>query len=160
MNFYCTCARRTWLGESNHGMATRGDLPAVAMIILYNQGLSGKRFEMVLPGNPRVGGRPGYSWRSVLVVFAICFLTINVVTRYSVLGSEAPRVRAVSAVKAQSQECRRQRLLGNGFHWISPTPSATFFQPPRASVHAVSAIFPAINLESESWLYNRPPPSC
>ena len=115
---------------------------------------------MTLLGNLRVGKHPSDSWRGVLVVLAICALTVNVVTRYGVFGSEAPGVRTVSAAKSHSQELQRQRLLGNGLHWVAPAPRSTFFQPPRAAVHAVSAVFLAINLDSESWLYNRPPPSC
>jgi hypothetical protein len=97
-------------------------------------------------------------WR-LLVVFAIGFLTVNVVTRYNATGSDAPSVRTVSAAKSPSQESQRQRLLNNGLHWISPPPASTAFQSPPISVRVVSAIFPAIHLDSESWLYNRPPPS-
>jgi hypothetical protein len=92
----------------------------------------------------------------MLVVVSICALTISLATRYSGLGSEVPKT--VSVVKSQSQQSQRQRLLGNGLHWIAPAPSSTFFRPPRASVHAVSAVFTAIHLDSESWLYKRPPP--
>jgi hypothetical protein len=116
---------------------------------------------MAMLGNLGVGTRTSCSWRGVLVVLAICALALNVATRYSGLGPEASGVRTVTAERAQSQESQRQRLLGNGLHWISPLRSSTFFQaPPQASAHAVSAVFLAINLDSESWLYNRPPPSC
>jgi hypothetical protein len=98
-------------------------------------------------------------WRHLLVVLAIGFLTINVVTRYNATASDAPSVRTVSEAKAPSQESQRQRLLSNGLHWISPPPVSTAFLPPRIPVRAVSAVFPAIHLDSESWLYNRPPPS-
>jgi len=117
-------------------------------------------FEMTLPGNSNVGRLANYSWRAVLVVLAICALTVNVATRYSASGSEAPTVRTVCTVKFQSQDCQRQRLLDNGLHWISPVPSSTFVRPRRASVRAVTAVFHAIHLDSECWLYNRPPPSC
>src|ERR1700731_1901640 len=98
-------------------------------------------------------------WRRLLVVLAIGFLTVNVVTRYGVTASDAPSVRVVSTAKSPSQESQRQRLLSNGLHWISPPPASQPFQPPRIPVRAASAVFPAIHLDSESWLYNRPPPS-
>jgi len=114
---------------------------------------------MALLADLRVGKHPGCSWRDVVVALAICVLVVNVATRYRMFGAEAPSGRTVSVMKAQSPECQRQRLLSNGLHWISPVPKSTIFQPPRASVPAVSAVFLAINLDSESWLYNRPPPS-
>jgi hypothetical protein len=117
-------------------------------------------FEMALLRNLRVGKHPSASWRGVLVVLGICVLTVNVVTRYSILGSEARGVKTVISGKSHSGESQRQRLLGNGLHWAAPAPKSTLVQPPRAAVHAVSAVFLAINLDSESWLYNRPPPSC
>lgn len=113
---------------------------------------------MGLLRNLRVGRHSGDTWRSMLVVLSICALTISLATRYSGLGSEAPK--RVSVVKSQSQQSQRQRLLGNGLHWIAPAPNSTFFHPPLASVPAVSAVFTAIHLDSESWLYKRPPPSC
>jgi hypothetical protein len=115
---------------------------------------------MGLLGNLRAGEHSSYSWRGVLVVLAICAVTISVATRYSGLGSEVSNVKTVSVLKSQSQQFQRQRLLDNGLHWMAPASSSAFFQPPRASVHAVLAEFSAIHLVSESWLYNRPPPSC
>lgn len=113
---------------------------------------------MTLPGNSSVGARS--SWRSLLVVLAIGFLTVNVVTRYSVAGYEISSVRTARVVKSPSQQSQRQRLLSNALQWISPAPASTLFQPARIVVRPVSAVFLAINLDSESWLYNRPPPSC
>jgi len=110
--------------------------------------------------NLDVGKHPGCSLRGALIILAVCALTINVATRYSAWGSETPGVRTVSVVKSASAGSQRQRLLSNGLHWMSPAPSSTFFHPPRVSLPAVSAVFPAIHLDSESWLYNRPPPSC
>src|ERR1700676_1299641 len=114
---------------------------------------------MMRPENSFASTSVSLLWRRLLVVFAIGFLTVNVVTRYSVTGSDPAHVRTASASKSPSQESQRQRLLSNGLHWMSPPPVSTPFQPPRIPVRAVSAVFPAIHLESESWLYNRPPPS-
>jgi hypothetical protein len=114
---------------------------------------------MTRPGNSFARARLSGSWRSLLAVLAIGFITVNVVTRYSMWGSDVPHVRTASAAKSPDQQSRSQRLLGNGLHWISPAPISTVFQSPRIPVRAVSAVFVAINLDSESWLYNRPPPS-
>jgi hypothetical protein len=105
-------------------------------------------------------GRLAGKWLyAVLAIVAICAVTISVATRYSGSGSELPTVKSVSVVKSESQQFQRQRLLGNGLYWMPPVPSSALFQPPRASVPAVSAPFTSIHLDSESWLYNRPPPS-
>jgi hypothetical protein len=109
--------------------------------------------------NHRVGNYPGRSWQGLLVLVAICAVTISVATRYSGLGgSDLPSVKSVTVLKSQSPQFQRQRLLGNGLHWIAPVASSALFQPPRVAVQAVSAEFTAIHLDSETWLYNRPPP--
>src|ERR1700692_398768 len=114
---------------------------------------------MTGPENSFASTRVSLLWRRLLVVFAIGFLTVNVVTRYNATGSDAPSVRTVSAAKSPSPESQRQRLLSNGLHWISPPPASAAFQPPRIPARVVSAVFSSIHLDSESWLYNRPPPS-
>src|SRR5208283_1757741 len=95
--------------------------------------------------------------RIAIVVLAIFSLTASLATRYSALGSE---VQKIAAVKSQSPDAQRQRLLGNALQWTAPAASFTLFQPPRSSVLTVSVVIPSTNLDSESWLYNRPPPSC
>ena len=128
--------------------------------MLYNPSLEGPEDPMFYPGNPRGSGRASRCWLGLLVVLSICILTVNVATRYSDPGPGTPGLRTISRIASHSQESQRQRLIANGLHWISPAPVSRFFQPPRSFVHPVSAIFTAINLDSESWLYNRPPPSC
>src|SRR5258708_24252106 len=107
---------------------------------------------MTAPENSTVGVQPGTVLRSLFVVLAVCFLTVNVVTRYSLPVSEIHGVRTASLVKSDPHESQRQRLLSNGLIWMAPAPTSTLFQPPPLSVPAVSAIFLAINLESETWL--------
>jgi hypothetical protein len=96
-------------------------------------------------------------WRIAVIVLAICSLTASLATRYTALG---PEVQKVAAVKSQSLDVQRQRLLSNTLQWTAPASSFTLFQPPRPPVFAVPVIVPATNLSSENWLYNRPPPSC
>jgi hypothetical protein len=96
-----------------------------------------------------------------VVLLAICSLTVSLATRFTSLSPEVQsEVRKGTTVKSQSLDAQRQRLLSNGLQWTAPASSFTLFQPPRSSVFAVSVVIPSTNLSSESWLYNRPPPSC
>jgi len=114
---------------------------------------------MSLLEKPRDGKRLN-TWRSALVILAVCALTVNVVTRYSTCGSRAPSSRTISVLKSNVGSSQTQRLLSNGLPWIAPAPAVTFLEPPKARTSAISALVPAIHLDSESWLYNRPPPVC
>jgi hypothetical protein len=99
-------------------------------------------------------------FRIAIVLLAICSLTGSVATRYTALGPNSePDVQKVTAVKSQIPDAKRQHLLANGLQWSAPAPSFTLYQPPRSAVFAVSVVVPPTNLNSESWLYNRPPPS-
>lgn len=91
-----------------------------------------------------------------MVLVAILALAVSVATRFTV---PAPEIEKVTTVKSQLPDAKRQHLLGNALPWTPPVSRLTFFQPPRSSVLAVSVVVPATNLNSESWLYNRPPPS-
>jgi hypothetical protein len=105
----------------------------------------------------RARGSLWFRCRIAVVLLAICSLTASVATRYTTLATE---VQKVATVKSQSPDAQRQRLLSNALQWTAPAASFTLFQPPRSSVFAVSVVVPSTNLSSESWLYNRPPPSC
>jgi hypothetical protein len=93
---------------------------------------------------------------SAVIVLAICSLTMSLATRFTVAGATGQNS---TTVKSELPDAKRQHLLANAFQWNAPTPGFTLFQPPRPSVLAVSVAVPSINLRSETWLYNRPPPS-
>lgn len=95
-------------------------------------------------------------WQIALVCLAICALTVSLATRFSIAGPEAATVRTV---EAHAPDAQRQRLLSDGLKWAAPVYSFTPFQPPQSFVYAESAVFPSTYLSSESWLYNRPPPT-
>jgi len=97
------------------------------------------------------------SCQTALILLAICALTLSLATRYTVRGPEAHNV---SSVKAHSADAKTQHLLSDGFQWTAPSFSFTLFRPSQSFIYAVSAVFPPVNLYSESWLYNRPPPTC
>jgi len=93
---------------------------------------------------------------SAVIVLAICSLTMSLATRFTVASAQDLNS---TTVKSQLPDAKRQNLLANAFQWNAPTAGFTLFQPPRPSVLAVSVVVPSINLRSETWLYNRPPPS-
>lgn len=117
-------------------------------------------FEMSMLGYSRARVGFASACRIAVVVLAICALTVSLATRYTVLGPEVqPEVRKTTTVKSQSLDGQRQHLLGDGLQWMAPASSFTLFQPPRPSVFTVLAVVLSINLNFETWLYNRPPPS-
>ena len=96
------------------------------------------------------------SGRFILVLLAICCLTVSLATRFAAASSGTASVRAV---QAHSLDAQRQNLLSDGLKWSGPAISFTLFEPPRSFVPPASAVFPSTNLSFESWLYNRPPPN-
>jgi len=112
---------------------------------------------MVMPKHSSARASLWVWCRNALLGLAICSLTTSLATRYTGLG---PQVLSSTAVKYQSPDDQRQRLLDNAVQWTAPVASFTLFQPPRSSVFAPSVVLPPTNLNSESWLFSRPPPSC
>jgi hypothetical protein len=112
--------------------------------------------EVSLVGHP--GEFTGRSvWRTLLVVLAVCCISLSVATRYVVIGSDSP---ATKAVKCQSLDAKRQHLLGDGLQWTAPAATVMFFVAPKPSARIINIAVPLHELYSEDWLYNRPPPAC
>jgi hypothetical protein len=101
----------------------------------------------------RVLIRLSHLCRITVIVLVVGALTASLATRYT-------QTQKVAAVKSQSSDIQKQRLLSNALQWTAPAPTFSLFQPPRTSIVIVSVFIPFPNLGSESWLYNRPPPSC
>ncbi len=99
--------------------------------------------------------RLGSSYQIALVCVAICSLTVSLATRFTIPVSQTP---GITSVQTYSPNAHRQRLLGDGLKWTAPASSFTLFEPPRALVYAVPAVFPSTSFHSETWLYDRPPP--
>ena len=97
------------------------------------------------------------SYQVALVCLAICSLAVSLATRFTIPVSETP---GKTSVQTYSPHAHRQHLLCDGLKWTAPASSFTLFEPPRALVYAVPAVFPSTNAYSETWLYDRPPPSC
>jgi hypothetical protein len=109
---------------------------------------------MFLAAIPEVRRRQ--NWRAALILIAVLSLSVSVATRYTVPNSDAVGVKIV---KPPSPDAKRQHLVRDAQNWTAPAPKFAFIPLVRTNVHVISAIFPATNLSSESWLYNRPPPS-
>jgi hypothetical protein len=95
--------------------------------------------------------------RIAVVLLAVISLTASLATRYSQVSPDSDRV---ASVKSQSPNSQRQRLLSNALQWNAPVASFSLFEPPRSAVFVLPDVGLTTNLTSESWLYNRPPPSC
>ncbi len=95
------------------------------------------------------------SYQIALVCLATCSLTVSLATRFTIPVSETP---GITSVQTYSPHAHRQQLLGDGLKWTAPASSFKVFEPPRALVYAVPAVFPSTTFYSETWLYDRPPP--
>ncbi len=93
-----------------------------------------------------------------LVIAAVFCLTVNVATRYCFVTVSDTRV--VRKEMGHSPNGERQRLLGDGLHWVAPAASFGVLHP-RPARRIASRNTPAIaDLFPEDCLYNRPPPAC
>ena len=126
-------------------------------IAVYNLGKYGFGDGLIMFLAPLPNTRRRRNLRAVLILGAICALSVSLATRYTVQTSKAPNVKLV---KSQSSDAKKQHLVRDGLKWTAPVAKFTLLPAVRSSVHVISAVFPATNLSSESWLYNRPPPSC
>jgi hypothetical protein len=98
-----------------------------------------------------------YNWRGVLIVVAICSLTVSLATRFYTPFSSKGHV--VRAVERRSAEPKRQHLDRDATHWVAPVASFTLLEP-SAVLHHVTFTGPLLpNHVFDESLYNRPPPS-
>lgn len=102
--------------------------------------------------------RRSKSWCAVIVLVAVCTLTISVTTRYS-----SPWVFSSHTVKTirthASPDTKRQRLAKNAADWMPPVLCFGALQAPSFYSRIVPARPPVANLFFEESLYNRPPPA-
>lgn len=97
-------------------------------------------------------------WCAVVIVFAVCALTVSVATRYgSSQGVSNGTVMTVQ--KHSSPEPGRQRLLKNASTWIPPVVASAVLEAPGPCAHIAQSVPLLTSLVFEENLYNRPPPS-
>jgi hypothetical protein len=109
-----------------------------------------------LLGHPGVPRRLG-SWRVLLILLAVCSLSVSLWTRYAL---DNPDLEGPSQLKCRSLDAKRQHLLSDGLHWTAPAAKVTYFVAPRPSTRVVVTVPPVKDLFLEQWLFDRPPPSC
>ena len=110
---------------------------------------------MLLPEHSDM--RPRHNWRTVVVLVAICSLTVSLATRYcSPVGSSVYSTRAVA--KPSSTDVQRQRLAKNAENWIAPVLCSAVLQTTTAypRIDPAAPLIP--NVLFADALYNRPPP--
>jgi hypothetical protein len=99
----------------------------------------------------------GRGWRGVLIVIAICSLTLSVATRF--WASSTSQSKIVKSVDQRSVEPKRQHLNKDATRWVAPLVDFSIFVPAaiETSLALSGPVLPK-HVFSES-LYNRPPPS-
>ena len=98
------------------------------------------------------------NWCALVVLVAICFLTVHLVTRYySAVDSSTSSVTTVA--KHSSRAGHRQRLDKDAELWIAPVLCSAALPAPRSYPRIARAVPPIPHLLFAEALYNRPPPS-
>lgn len=99
----------------------------------------------------------GRGWRGLLIVVAICSLTISLATRFVIPASS--QIHTAKAVSRCLVEPQRQRLNRDAVQWAAPVQVSALAEPiivyPRLAPPEPQV---AIQLFDDSP-YNRPPPS-
>jgi hypothetical protein len=95
-------------------------------------------------------------WRRALILAGVLSLTINVATRYTAVVQHSAAAKIVSP---HSVDAKRQHLLNNGLHWSAPAATFVLLQPAGALTSALPSVPRVTRLDSEDFLYSRPPPS-
>jgi len=104
------------------------------------------------PENPRRG-----RWSALVVLLAVCALTVSVATRYS--SGEVPVYTVRTAHKHSSPEPSRQHLTQSTTNWIPQVVRSVVLEAPTSYPRIAPAGPPIPSLLLEESLYNRPPPS-
>jgi hypothetical protein len=96
-------------------------------------------------------------WCAVVVVLAVCSLTVSVTTRYCSPGGSISV--ATTLHNFASIEHGRQRLLKYAPLWGPPVVRCAMFGGPISSPHLAPASPPILDAICDKCLYNRPPPA-
>jgi hypothetical protein len=97
-------------------------------------------------------------WCAVVVLAAVCSLTVSVATRYSSSWDvSAPTVKTVQA--HTTPEAKRQHLDKDAANWVPPLVCFDALRSPSSYPRTAPAEPPTQNLLLEESLFNRPPPS-
>jgi hypothetical protein len=94
-------------------------------------------------------------WRVLVIVLAICGLTVSVATRTFRLT-----VPHGTTVQSNSPHAMRQHLDRDAARWIPPIQSFPILPPPVFDPYVPSTRPSLQSALLDESLYNRPPPSC
>jgi hypothetical protein len=111
--------------------------------------------DMSLPehvGKPRLG-----RWCALVVLLAVCSLTLSLITRYSTApGISIQTAKSLHAHAAPT--AKKQHLAKDAADWIPPV--VRIQQQVPTSYRPLAAVsVPILSCVSEQSLYTRPPPS-
>jgi len=111
-----------------------------------------------MPASSHLEDQRHRTWCAVVVLVAVCSLTLSVATRYSApLAAFSTGVRVVQT--HTSPEASRQRLNKDAAKWIPPVVCIGVLQAPTSYPRVAPAAPPIRTLLLEENLYRRPPPS-
>lgn len=97
-------------------------------------------------------------WCALVVLLAICALTVSVATRYG--SAEISDLSAIHTVHRHSgPQAVRQRLDLNAANWMPPVIGSALLQVPGEYSRLIPPGPFVLKLFPESSLYNRPPPT-
>jgi hypothetical protein len=109
---------------------------------------------MMFPRNYRIDGR---GWHRVLIIAAICSLTVTLAARFSLPIDSASH--AVKSFNSRSDPPKRQHLDQDSARFARPAACCTFYQPAAVHAHVSPAEPPQSSHILAQSLYNRPPPA-
>jgi hypothetical protein len=95
--------------------------------------------------------------RVLLIIAAVCSLTLSLATRFSVLT--APRSHTAKSFDSRSAEPKRQNLDRDATRLATPIRVSAPFTPALIASHIVDIQPPASTHIFPSSLFNRPPPA-
>lgn len=110
---------------------------------------------MLSPENHETPACGNLRWRVLMVVLAICGLTVSLATRtFRITTPHVP------TVQSSASQAMRQHLDRDAVRWVPPVPLLTTLQVPTFYPHVAPAGPPLPAILIGESLYNRPPPSC
>jgi len=101
---------------------------------------------------------PRSRWCALIILLAVCALTVSVATRYCSPESSST-YRVSTAHRHHSQETTRQRLTKDAAIWIPELICSAVLLAPPSYPRTASVEPPILTTSFEKSLYNRPPPS-
>src|ERR1700746_2938690 len=110
-----------------------------------------------MPRRLHFGKQLRISWLAVVVLAAVCSLTISLATRYS-YSAGISSLNVESAHAHPSPDSKGQRLTKNGAAWVAPVFGHLALRAPSFYSFITRPEAPAPNFLLEENFFTRPPP--